>query len=429
MWRCGTFKNINFKLLVAVLFSMLLPSIYKLVKIYFVGEIPSDAAFTIASQIAWLNIIYEVLQEAILLPLFYILGAVHKNKALLKKRVFSGIKWIFPIYFLLSLLIWFFTREIATYLKPAPHLLEKIILYIRLETFTIPFRLLFDVCFCTLVVLNLNKKMYLVSCVQIVLRCIFDFVFVKRIHLGIQGLAYSSWLVSLFSAVFACFIVWKYLKTIKATQEELSEYKRKWLKLSLLSGMESAIRNVVFVVMILKLVNEIQKSDIFWVANNFIWGWLLLPMLSLGQVIKQDVGNHQGRIGKRFSSYVLLNIVLILFWLLSLPFWELFIGNIMNFPYPKEVSNFVLYMLGFYVIFSFNHLLDSYFYGMGRNDLMLYQTIGSIYYLVFYILYERGIFISSLQNIALLFGWGLVLDFLITAFLFYKAGYFTSKNV
>lgn len=83
-------------------------------------------------------------------------------------------------------------------------------------------------------------------------------------------------------------------------------------------------------------------------------------------------------------------------------------------------------MLGFYVVFSFNHMLDSYFYGVGRTDLMLYQSlfVSIFYYGSAFLLYRAGLFIPDLQQIALLFGGGILIDLLLTLWQFKRSGYF-----
>ena len=59
-----------------------------------------------------------------------------------------------------------------------------------------------------------------------------------------------------------------------------------------ISGLESLVRNLAFMLMIVRMVNVVGEQGTFWVANNFIWGWLLLPVLQLGELIKADVGEE-----------------------------------------------------------------------------------------------------------------------------------------
>ena len=40
--------------------------------------------------------------------------------------------------------------------------------------------------------------------------------------------------------------------------------------------------------MVCKTVNAVSQSGNYWIANNFIWDWLLIPVTALGEVIRSD---------------------------------------------------------------------------------------------------------------------------------------------
>ena len=65
-------------------------------------------------------------------------------------------------------------------------------------------------------------------------------------------------------------------------------WMKEFAKICSISGVESLVRNVAYMVMISRMVNMVGEQGIYWVANNFIWGWLLLPILSLGDLIKKE---------------------------------------------------------------------------------------------------------------------------------------------
>lgn len=77
-------------------------------------------------------------------------------------------------------------------------------------------------------------------------------------------------------------------------------------------------------------------------------------------------------------------------------------------------------MIGFYVVFAFNNVIDSYFYGIGRTDLMLYQSliVNTLFYGAAFISYQLGWFVPSLNKIAIMFGLGITLDAAITWLLY-----------
>ena len=97
----------------------------------------------------------------------------------------------------------------------------------------------------------------------------------------------------------------------------------------------------------------------------------MLPVLTLGTLLRQDAGNHGGKLGQRVGGYFRLTVMIILVWVLMIPGWTWFIASAMGSPKADRVASLALLMLGFYVVFAFNHMLDSYFYGVGRTDLML----------------------------------------------------------
>ncbi len=63
-------KEINYKMFFALLLSGIFPAIYLAIRVRFLGTIPSDWGFNIASQLSWVNLFYEIANEAIILPAF-----------------------------------------------------------------------------------------------------------------------------------------------------------------------------------------------------------------------------------------------------------------------------------------------------------------------------------------------------------------------
>ena len=48
--------------------------------------------------------------------------------------------------------------------------------------------------------------------------------------------------------------------------------------------------------MIARIVNVVNEQETYWVANNFILGWLLLPVIQLGELIKQECGTNKNAV-------------------------------------------------------------------------------------------------------------------------------------
>jgi hypothetical protein len=192
---------------------------------------------------------------------------------------------------------------------------------------------------------------------------------------------------------------------------------KEWFIVGGYSGIESFVRNFFYMIMVLKMVNEVGEQGVFWVANSFIWGWLLLPILQLGQVIKRDCGEFGNKaIAEKSFGYFLLTTIVIMIWFFSIPFWDLFIKNVMNVNEYIKVSNIAKISLGFYVLFAYNNIIDSIFYGIGKTNYMLFQSIciNIIFYGILFVLYKEGIYKPTLHLIVLMFAGGIGFDAILT---------------
>lgn len=65
---------INYRLWAAVSFLMFLPACYATTRVYFLASLPDTGTISIAAQAAWLHLAFEVASEAILMPLYFVLG-------------------------------------------------------------------------------------------------------------------------------------------------------------------------------------------------------------------------------------------------------------------------------------------------------------------------------------------------------------------
>ena len=66
-----SYKRINHKLFFALLVMGFVPTIYTTIRVFWLGNLPGEWSYSIAGQLTWVNLIYEVIDEAIILPLFY----------------------------------------------------------------------------------------------------------------------------------------------------------------------------------------------------------------------------------------------------------------------------------------------------------------------------------------------------------------------
>ena len=362
------------------------------------------------------------------------LGPLVLQPRLFQKCIIYVIYIALILYSLIAMLLWVSTESLVNIRRQSPDLIIDTIDYIRLESIAIPFRLVTDIVFIALISLSAKSSIYAFLFLQIFAHIIFDYIFISEYSLswGIIGVAYSTIAINIMTSVSGIFILFQSFSIEEQPKATIMQYIdwKKWLRVSSLSGAESGIRNVAFIIMVLSLINEIGKQDVLYITNGFIWGWLLLPILALGTLIKQDAANNGGVLGDRFKGYFLLSLIICLFWIVTMPAWGWFIHNIMGIDDYRYIVSLTLIFLPFYAFFAINNVFDSYLYGVGRTDLMLCQSVltNGGYYMIAFILYQLNIFEPTLHSIAMLFGFGIVFDMIATILLFYLAGYPLDSN-
>ena len=416
--------KINYRLYFTLLLLGLLPLIYSTMRIFFLGDLPVEWGVNIASQLSWVGLFYEIIQEAIILPLFYFIGTVINDKKELSNRIKTGLLVTFLIYSLASLVIIIYAKPLVNFMAQSKELIDATVTYIRLETIGYIFITLVKFSIITFITLEKEKFMFIILFFQMILSIVLDIFFISKLpislNLWVNGIAYSNIIGNMILLIIIFLIFIK--ENILIKNERLSFFWLKdFIKIGGISGLESFIRNIIFMLVIIKMVNQVGEQGTFWLANSFIWGWLLLPILQLGELIKKDCGVEGNKAieGKTFS-YFSLTTVIILLWLVTIPLWKPFIQIIFNSSEYEKIYHICIISIVFYILFSYNTIFDSIFYGIGKTNYMLIQSlvINIFYYGSCYYFYKQNIFIPTLDGIAIMFGMSMLFDSVLTFVMF-----------
>lgn len=413
-------KKINYRLLLALLLLGLIPTVYTTVRIFLIGQLPGDWGFNIASQLSWVNLLYEILQEALILPLFYFIGMAIKNRLEFENKFRTGIIFTGSIYSILSLLIVVFAVPLINIMAQDTSLINETATYIRLETIAAIFMTLVKFSLVTLVVINKDKYLYYLLGLQMILTVLVDVFFVSSLsfslNLGVNGIAFSNIIVNLFLMVLVYFILRKEDINVFSKQKLNFGWIKDLFKIGGISGLESFVRNIAFMFMVIRMVNVVGEQGTFWVANNFIWGWLLLPVLQLGELVKRDCGESDSAIKDKTLGYFGITTIIVILWAISIPLWKPFLRDALQLSNYTDVFNIALVSVGFYVLFAYNNVIDSIFYGIGKTKYMLFQSviINSVFYGTLFVLYVTGVYQPTLMLIAIMFAAGIAFDSLLT---------------
>lgn len=418
-------KTVNYKLWIAILSLMVLPSIYMTVRVFFLGQMPNEWGVNIASQLQYVNLFYEVIQEALILPLFFIMGKVVHDRQEFQNRAKSGLLVTAVIYLFASLIIVIFARQIVVFMAQDQSLVSSTVNYIRLETFAALFSTLARFIMLLLILMKKDKLMYIVLGFQVVTTIILDTFLVSSLpislNIGVNGIAITNIFVNIMMLIIAFVLLKRQGINIFSKDKMKFGWLKEWFRVGKYSGLESLLRNLAFSIMIIRMVNLVSEQGNYWIANNFIWSWLLLPGLALADLVKQEISENKDNIRTKTFGYLMLTTLFALVWLLSIPLWKPFLQYVMNVSEYETVFNIVLIQTGFYLTFLFNScIFDSTFYGRGKTNYMLIQSIiiDGVYYGTMFILYLTGVFVPTLLGISLMFGIGMTLDFIPTMIIY-----------
>ena len=409
-------KNINFRLFLALLVLGLCPTVYTTVRVFFLGQLPGDWSFSIAGQLSWVNLLYEVVSEAIILPLFYFVGKVKRDKAAFSNRVRTGLLVSLGAYLILSVVILLFAEPLLRLMAADESILTASADYIRIESVANVFSILAKFALVALVSVNKSRYLYILTAARLLLSLAFDTFLVSSLpislKLGVNGVGYSNILVNaLLLAVSLLLLDREGVKTFSKKKLDFG-WMREFARIGGISGLESLVRNVAYMVMISRMVNVVGEQGTYWVANNFIWGWLLLPVLQLGELIKEETAESRENVRRNTPGYFVLTLGICLLWCLSIPLWKPFMAHVLQFTDVDKLFRLVLLLLGFYMLYAFQNVFDATFYGLGKTSYMLFESVvtNTIFYGAAFILYLTGVWLPTLNGIALLFGLGMAFD-------------------
>jgi Na+-driven multidrug efflux pump len=304
-------------------------------------------------------------------------------------------------------------------------IISETVQFVRLETIAQIFMTSFKFIMVVLITVKKDRNLYLVLILQLLLTVFFDVLLFSSLpfslNAGVNGIPISNIIVNM---ILFGFSIWL-LKLNKINILKKSKLDFKWFpilyKVGGLSGLETLVRNVAFILMVVRMVNMVGEQGTFWVANNFIWGWLLLPIIQLGELVKSHCGEEgYEAVKSKTLGYFTITLGIVILWFITLPLWIPFMRDVLQYDGYQDVFRIVIVSIGFYVLFAFNNIIDSIFYGLGKTDYMLLQSVlvNTVFYGTLFVLFRLGIYQPSLILIALMFALGIAIDAFITVIIF-----------
>ncbi len=440
-------KTWDWRLFLFILLFLGLPNIYQLYRVYLIGnELPDTGSLAIVSQWQFVGLVVEVFQEATVLAIFFFLGSqIRSGSSVQLDRAKSVLSFIFVASLAFSLGVFVFRDAFITLINTSTDIQDQTREFLAISVFSIPFTLLSAATVVLFEALRLRTLVFIMAIANILLKYILDTLFFGgysfSLNAGVAGVGWATLLASLglFLIGLALLFRTRRAEIGPGTLLSLPTFTdmREYLRVGLGSGVDSLVRNVAFFFMIIRIINAIGGEEIggFWLANQIIWSFMLVPVLALSDSAKAMVANVSSdisKVRKLWHTSMLITTAIALIWIILFPAFPSFAGFLSG---DQESVGWAVTAFGIlfvpYVLFSFNTVMDSVFYGIGQTRYMAYQSIltnGTVYFAAF-LLYLSGIWNPSFEGVVTLFALGILVDSFLTVFFLLKVLYIDSGEI
>lgn len=419
----------NFKLWLSLLAMLLIPSVYTTLRVFFLNAGPDTSHVSIAAQSVWIGLIYEVLAEALIVPLYFIFGQVVRQVDALRQRIGVALGCSAVVYAIVTAALWVMTDSLMAAMQQTPADRAVAAGFIRMESLALMVGVLNDVCLVVLTTLAMHRWIVALALLRAVCMMVLDTSLVSQLpwslQLGIWGVA----LTNLCTALLLCAVSLVVLRRLRLlcwpVQALRAQWVKDWGRIACYSGIEVAIRNLVYAWVVLRLINQTGQASLYWNANQMIWGWLLLPVLALGQLVRQDAAVSRGVLLKRWRMYATVMLLCVLGWWALTPFWDGVLQHWLGIAEPSAVRSVLQQLLPFYAVFALLHLLQSFLYGLGRTDLILQQSaiVNVLYYGAVAVSLKMQEATPTVSDVVWIFGGGMCVGLAILLWQWQKHGF------
>ena len=413
-------KNINMKLFFALLIMGLCPAVYTTLRTFFLGQLPGEWSYSIAGQLSWVNLIYEIINEAIILPLYFFMGQAVNDRDEYTNRIRSGLLISLGIYTLCSVLVIIFADPLLRFMAVSKDIISESADYIRIECIANIFGILYSFICVALITTGKDKSVYLITAAKLILSLVLDTLLVSSLPIslkcGVNGIGISNIISNFILFVIAAYLLSRSGYPVFKKKRMSFAWMKDFFRIGSISGLESFVRNIAYMLMVSRMVNMVGEQGTYWVANNFIWGWLLLPVIQRGELIKQETSKDKEAVKNHTPGYFAITAFTCVIWVILIPVYKPFMRYVLGFSDVEKLFGLVMVLIGFYVLYAFQNIFDSTFYGRGKTEYMLFESVvtNTLYYGTFFVLYLCGVWKPTLIGIALMFGGGNAFDTLIS---------------
>ena len=124
-------RRLKFSLYIVLTIKALLPTIYSTVRISLLGDLPSDSGVNIASQIVWLSLFFEVLQETLIFPLYFTIGQTLNDPERTANKIKTGVMVLVVVFSAATIILYSTMPYLVSMMAQDSALFDQTVGYIR----------------------------------------------------------------------------------------------------------------------------------------------------------------------------------------------------------------------------------------------------------------------------------------------------------
>ena len=420
----------DWRLFLVILLFLGLPNVYQIYRVHLIGnELPDPGSLAIVSRWQFVALVIEVFQEATVLAIFFFLGSQIRSAAAVQldraKSVFTS---IFLASLAFSLGVFLFRDAFITLMGASADIQAQTRAFLGISVFSIPLTLLAAAIIVLFESLGLRRLVFAMAIANVGLRFVLDSLFFGGYGFSLGAdVVWVGWSTLVSSAgllVIGLFLLTRAKKLPSGYLTTMPTFAnmREYLRVGLGSGADSLIRKVAYFFMIIRIVNTIGSDEIggYYVAVQIFWSFMLATVLALADSAKAMVANvadDMQRVRTLWYSAMLIVAMMMLVWVALVPAFPGFARALSSDEETVSwaVTAFAILFVP-YVLFSFNTVSDSVFYGVGKTKYLAYQSLltnGSVYFIAF-LLYVSGAWEVSFEGVMALFAIGILVDSILT---------------
>ena len=273
-----------------------------------------DTRVNIASQVVWLSLFFKVLQETLILPLYFTIGKTVNDPERTANKIKTGVMVTVILFSVATIILYFTMPYLVTMMAQDSDLFDQTVSYIRwaVKMISPPTSLLFTYLVTRKELLAqifssvnsflqipvqlmvMNRTIACCLLLKMVLTILLDVTFLSELgfslQLGVEGVAYTNIITEAANCVLMASLLFRELRPHWRTEMRF-HWMVSWLHKGLYSGLDSLIRNLVYMFVILRSMNLLSSAGLYFTANSFIWSYLLLPFLPLSEVLRVDIAS------------------------------------------------------------------------------------------------------------------------------------------